>query len=275
MQTGARPVDVPGDVWGRLLRTGLVEGDFHGPRGIVNGFQRHVGRWIWLNKDGGQRKVVAGFLMAAGIVLFVAGAVLYNNPLDDFWQPQVLPPPEGEPVAPNQVKSQPVEPAPQRPQTITEKRAVERNAFLARRRSLEEAVLDAEGDLIVEQFPSNGIGQLEIDNYVIPISVNDGTMVYAYNDHPSLKWLAKVGAAEGHETFDVTLLEPAERTISLIIGECAVAQTTDGKIIQILLVGAHARMSGDATNDASFKYRVYEPGTSLIKALRNGTKDKG
>ena len=90
MQSGARPVGVPTNTWGHLLSTGLVEGDFHGPKGIVAGFEPHIRRWLWFNQDGGRRKVIAGLLMAAGIVLFITGLVLYNSPIINVGPPQTV-----------------------------------------------------------------------------------------------------------------------------------------------------------------------------------------
>ncbi len=100
MLSGARPVRIPDASWQELERTGLVERDHTGPRGIVPGFGPHIRRWLWFNTEGGRRKVVAGFLMAAGIVLFVSGLVLYNNPFDDFGGGSTEPSPPTTPQEP-------------------------------------------------------------------------------------------------------------------------------------------------------------------------------
>jgi hypothetical protein len=104
------------------------------------------------------------------------------------------------------------------------------------------------------------------------LSKNKGLQVWVYNTNPSIRRLLRVGAAERHELIDVADLPPIDRSINLTIGECVVVETTDGSIAQLLLTDAHVRANGDQIDDARFKYQVYPPGTSQIRALRNGTE---
>lgn len=81
MLSGARPIGISDFTWQTLEQTGLVERDFSGPKGIIPVFEPHIRKWFgW--KEGGQRKMIAGLLMAAGIILFITGLVLYNEPFD-------------------------------------------------------------------------------------------------------------------------------------------------------------------------------------------------
>jgi hypothetical protein len=44
--TGARPQPIAQHVWNTLQQKGIVEGDFHGPKGLVSGFEPALIRWL-------------------------------------------------------------------------------------------------------------------------------------------------------------------------------------------------------------------------------------
>ena len=133
--------------------------------------------------------------------------------------------------------------------------------------------MGAEGQLVAHQFDGGGIGKIEIASgnaaYSIPISKNNGLQVWVYNTDASIHRLLRVGAAERHELIDVTDLPVVDREISVPIG--VVIEAADRSIIQLLLADTHARLNGDNVDDASFRYAVYPPGTTQIRALRNGS----
>ena len=207
--------------------------------------------------------------MLIGLVLMAVGgfiAVVGGQVFADGWQawrsgPAAQAGPSGQPTSPAAGA-----------RTVAEKEAAKRHAFLDLRRPLQESVIGADGDLAVHEFNASGIGQISIPldgaSYTIPISKNDGLRVWVYNTDDSIKKLARVGPAENHELIDVTQLRAADRETSLLIGETAVVETSDGKIIQLLLVDAHVRANGDDIDDARFKYEAYPPGISQIRALR-------
>lgn len=197
------------------------------------------------------------------------GSSLVSDALDEWKAGTKSPRPDQPP--PKRVEA----PAPAKRLSVAEKEAAARQAFIDGRRPLQESVLDADGDVVSHRFDESGIGQIEVPHrdarYTIPISKNNGVQVWIYNTDGSLRSLSRVGAAEHHELIDVTQLRPVARDLSIGIGECVVAEAEDGSIIQLLLVDAHARINGDEVDDARFKYKVYEKGTSQIRALRNGS----
>jgi hypothetical protein len=81
--------------------------------------------------------------------------------------------------------------------TAAEKREQNRRAFVEYRRPFQEAVLNADGQLVVHQFAENGMGAIEIPNegttYRIPISKNDGLQVWLYNTDASIGRVLQVG----------------------------------------------------------------------------------
>jgi hypothetical protein len=213
--------------------------------------------------------------MIVGIVLVAVAAVagvFGTAMITDAWQ-------EGKGAAP-QSNLEPLpapepKPAPQqKPMTAAEKREAQRRAFVDSRRPLQEAVMDADGELVAHQLDASGIGQIRIPNgeqtYTIPTSKNGGRDAWVYNTDPSFRRLLRVGSAQRHELIDVADLPLIDRDISIPIGDAVVLEATDGSMIQLLLVDAHLRANGDQTDDVSFRYRIYPAGTSQIRALRNG-----
>lgn len=213
--------------------------------------------------------------MLLGILLYTlagAAALVGTQVFSDAWQQRkggqskTSEPAPGAPAA--------TKPAP-KPLTAAEKREAARRAFVEMRQPLQEAVMNTDGTLIAHEFGPDGMGEIEIPTEggtTVPISKDNGIMVWVYNNHPSIRRLLRVGSAERHEPIDVTDLPLIDRVISLPIGDSVVIDATDGSIIQLLLVDAHVRVNGDQIDDARFRYEIYPPGTSQVHALRNGKR---
>ena len=159
------------------------------------------------------------------------------------------------------------------PKTAAEKREAKRKAFVDSRRPLQEAVADADGELVTEEFDDSGIGSIQIPNgaatYTVDVSKNSGRDSWVYNTGDSVRRLLHVGTAQNHELIDVEDLPAVPRDISIPIGDTVVYEMTDGTIVQLLLVDAHSKANGDQTDDVRFRYQAYPAGTSQIRALRD------
>jgi hypothetical protein len=222
-----------------------------------------LGYWTYSHREELMRFGYPTILMIIGTTLTAGGLVwhLFEIPNVSATQPMTIQAPVEAPVE-----------APKRQLSVAEKEEAKWQAFRALRKPLQEAVLDAEGELISYEFPAGGIGSIALDNgkYTIPISYNDGLQVWINNRNDSIEWISRIGPAEHHEIIDITAFQHEQSDISVLIGETVIVKAKDGAIIQLLVTDAHRKANGDKIDDAQFRYRIYPPGTTQVRALRNG-----
>jgi hypothetical protein len=147
----------------------------------------------------------------------------------------------------------------------------QRRLFLARRQEMELPVQSADGISIKHAFNDTGTGKLTIHSgestYTIPISKSGGTSVWIYGKESISKLFVVRAATDRGKIIDIRQLRVVKDAASIEIGDRAFAEMSDGKIIQLILVGVLYYGAGDDTDEARFKYKIYDSGNFLIPAL--------
>lgn len=212
--------------------------------------------WAWTGEpDVAARNIV---LIPIGAILGACASAWAGYYIHDTTDRSKLTP-NGPPIA-----------APSVPRPLSQ--AEQRQAFLNARQQMELAANGADGTPIKHEFDQTGIGSLTIANgtstYTIPVSKSSGTNVWIYDTHlPIAKlFIVRTDIARG-QIVDTRQLRLVRRSDVLNIGDRAIVEMLDGTTIQLLLVGVLYYGAGDDSDEARFKYKIYDAGDFLIPAL--------
>jgi hypothetical protein len=149
--------------------------------------------------------------------------------------------------------------------------ASQRKLMLERRGQLELAARDAAGTAVAIVFEVSAIFPIKLKykdaEYSIGVSPSSELTGWIYSGMESAKQLYVAKSAERGKPVDIRSLRPSRGSDTISIGQHAFIELNDGRIAQLILVGAQYYRAGDDKDELRFKYMVYEAGEFLIDAL--------
>jgi hypothetical protein len=107
----------------------------------------------------------------------------------------------------------------------------------------------------------------ENTDYEISTHIANATAVWLNLGMGSAKKLYVSKSAQRGQPVDIRQLRISKGSDTISIGQRAFIELTDGRILQLLLVGVLWYRAGDDIDEARFKYKIYDAGVFLIDAL--------
>ncbi len=144
--------------------------------------------------------------------------------------------------------------------------------FRRRRSELEQVARGADGLItVLDLSGSPPTKPIEVADqgqvYRLKFSRSGGTNVWVYGDDPSIRSIAVDRHARRCELVDVTTLRPERDTTFVNINERVFATTTDGRVIQVLVLSVRDYNAGDDRDEVRLCYKIYPAGEFLTPAL--------
>jgi len=173
-------------------------------------------------------------------------------------------------VAPS-IASTPPTPTPQTPLSAEEQQRQRRQQLLKTRGELELSARDADGTPIRIEFGQVGVETLHIkdggEEYTLSVSIAGPMAAFVFSGSGSAKVFHLSKSAKRGQSVDIRQIRFSKGGDTIQIGQHAFIELTNGKILQLIVVGVLWYREGDDVDEIRFKYKIHDAGSFLIDAL--------